>query len=120
MTQMHQRKKGWIKRTLRIRKYLSGSSERPRLAVYKSNQHLYAQVIDDVKRITLVSCSTQDKEFKGKATKNLKGAVQVGKILAKRAKAKGIQKVVFDRHGFKYHGRLKALADSAREGGLEF
>lgn len=114
------KKQGWIKRMQRVRKNISGSSERPRLAVYKSNQHLYAQVIDDVKRITLASCSTRDKELKGKATKNLKGAVQVGTILAKRAKDKGVKKVIFDRHGFKYHGRLKALADAAREAGLEF
>src|SRR5262244_1358867 len=101
---------------------VSGTAERPRLCVYRSLDHIYAQVIDDRIGRTLVSASTADKETK----KNLKGggniaaAKVIGKAIADRAKAAGVSKVVFDRGGYKYHGRVKALADAAREAGLQF
>jgi len=106
----------------RVRMTVSGTAERPRLCIYRSLDHIYAQVIDDRAGKTLVSASTADKETK----KNLKGggnvaaAKVVGKAVADRAKAVGISKVVFDRGGYKYHGRVKALADAAREAGLQF
>ena len=106
----------------RVRLTVSGTAERPRLCVYRSLDHIYAQVIDDRAGRTLVSASTADKETK----KNLKGggnvaaAKVVGKAIADRAKAAGVSKVVFDRGGYKYHGRVKALADAAREAGLQF
>lgn len=95
----------------------------PRLSIFRSNQHIYAQVIDDEKRSTLVSASTLEAEFKKqklKSTCNVEAASKVGKLVADKAKAKGIKEVVFDRGGNLYHGRLKALADAARENGLEF
>jgi large subunit ribosomal protein L18 len=109
------------KRIQRIRKKISGTSERPRLRVFKSNKHIYAQLIDDVAGHTLISMSTIDKEFelveeKGKTA----AAKKVGQVLAKRAKASGINKVTFDRGGTVYHGRVKSLSEGAREGGLEF
>lgn len=109
------------KRIQRIRKKISGTSERPRLRVFKSNKHIYAQLIDDAAGRTLVSMSTIDKEFnlgdeKGKTA----AAKKVGQILATRAKASGILKVTFDRGGAVYHGRVKSLSEGAREGGLEF
>ena len=106
----------------RVRLTVSGTAERPRLCVYRSLEHIYAQVIDDRAGRTLVSASTADKDTK----KNLKGggnvaaAKVVGKAIADRAKAAGVSKVVFDRGGYKYHGRVKALADAAREAGLQF
>jgi large subunit ribosomal protein L18 len=106
----------------RIRVKVQGTSERPRLNVYRSLEHIYAQVIDDSKGHTLVSASTLDDEVK-KAVAGKKKAEQakiVGQVVANRAKAAGITQVVFDRGGFRYHGRIKALADGAREGGLEF
>jgi large subunit ribosomal protein L18 len=103
----------------RIRRKLKGTSERPRLAVFRSIAHIYAQVIDDARGITLVAASSTDKD--GKITGgNIMGAKEVGKLIAQRAKEKGIDRVVFDRGGYLYHGRIKALADSAREAGLEF
>lgn len=108
-------------RHLRVRKKLNGTTERPRLNVYRSNQHIYAQVIDDVQGVTLVSASTLDPELKGTVNGgNVDAAQKVGALVAKRAQEKGIKNVVFDRGGFLYHGRIKALADSAREAGLEF
>ncbi len=107
-------------RHLRVRKKLVGTTERPRLNVYRSNQHIYAQVIDDVKGVTLVSASTLDPELKGTNGGNVDAAQKVGALVAKRAQEKGVKNVVFDRGGFLYHGRIKALADSAREAGLEF
>jgi large subunit ribosomal protein L18 len=109
----------------RIRKKLAGTPERPRLNVYRSENHIYAQVIDDAKGATLVSATSVEK---GKGTKgekrptggNVSSAKEVGKLIAERAKEKGIKKVVFDRGGYLYHGRVKALADAAREAGLEF
>ena len=103
----------------RIRRKLSGSPERPRLAVFRSVKHIYAQIIDDVNGRTLVAASSNEKgaDFNGG---NLGGATTVGRIVAERAKEKGIKSVVFDRGGYLYHGRVKALADAAREAGLEF
>jgi large subunit ribosomal protein L18 len=102
----------------RIRQKLSGTTERPRLNVYRSLNHLYAQVIDDQKGETLVSASTL--ALKLKTGGNVAAAKEIGKAIAEQATAKGIKKVVFDRGGFLYHGRIKALADAAREAGLEF
>ena len=108
----------------RIRKKLSGNPERPRLAVFRSQGHIYAQVIDDEAGRTLCSASSLDAGFKGegkgKRGSNVAAAKQVGQLIATRAKEKGIQAVVFDRGGFLYHGRIKALADAARESGLKF
>lgn len=112
-----------IRRKKRVRKKVFGTPDRPRLSVYRSLRHIYAQIIDDTKGHTLVSCSTVSpelrEEIKGK-TKNKEAAKKVGLLLARKALEKGIKKVVFDKGYFKYHGRLKALADGAREGGLEF
>src|ERR1700759_138580 len=102
-----------------IRKRLSGSSERPRLSVYRSNKGIYAQVIDDVSGKTLVSASSLSKEFSSKGTKSEQSAA-VGKLVAEKAVAAGIKDVVFDRNGYLYHGRVKSLAEGAREGGLNF
>jgi large subunit ribosomal protein L18 len=102
----------------RIREKMSGSAERPRLNVFRSLNHIYAQVIDDQKGETLASVSTLG--LKLKTGGNVAAAKEIGKAIAEKAKAKGIKKVVFDRGGFLYHGRIKALADAAREGGLEF
>ena len=103
----------------RVRGKVAGTPERPRLNVFRSNSNIYAQIIDDVAGVTLVSASTLDKDFEG-ATGNCEAAKKVGQKLAERAKAKGIDTVVFDRGGYLYHGRVAALADGAREGGLEF
>ncbi len=109
------------KRVSRIRKKISGTSERPRLRVFKSNKHMYAQIIDDAAGHTLVSMSTVDKEFAlGEEKGKVGAAKKIGIMLAIRAKAAGISKVVFDRGGSIYHGRVKSLSDGAREGGLEF
>ena len=108
-----------LKRHIRVRGKISGTPERPRLDVFRSNANIYAQIIDDVNGVTLASASTLDKEFEG-ATGNCEAANKVGKLLAERAAAKGIKVVVFDRGGYVYHGRVAALADGAREGGLEF
>jgi len=103
----------------RIRRKLSGTAERPRLAVFRSVAHIYAQVIDDTRGTTLVSASSVDKGGKTKGG-NVAAAKAIGKLVAERAKEKGIKSVVFDRGGYHYHGRVKALADAAREAGLEF
>ncbi len=109
------------KRVRRIRKKISGTSERPRLRVFKSNKHMYAQIIDDSVGHTLVSMSTVDKEFEqGEEKGKTAVAKKVGVLIATRAKAAGINKVIFDRGGSVYHGRVKALSEGAREGGLEF
>ena len=102
----------------RICKKMQGTAERPRLNVYRSLNHIYAQVIDDASGVTLVSAST--KAAKLKTGGNVAAAKEVGKLVAERAKEKGVKKVVFDRGGYLYHGRIKALADAAREAGLEF
>jgi len=103
----------------RIRRKLAGTSERPRLAVFRSVAHIYAQVIDDTAGKTLVSASSVDKDGKTSGG-NVAAAKAIGKLVAQRAKEKGIKTVVFDRGGYQYHGRVKALADAAREAGLEF
>ncbi|HYL36520.1 MAG TPA: 50S ribosomal protein L18 [Bryobacteraceae bacterium] len=104
----------------RIRHRVRGTQERPRLAVFRSLKHIYAQVIDDRRGHTLAAASSGEKESAVGSGGNLAGAKQVGKLIAERAKANGITKVVFDRGGYLYHGRIKALADAAREAGLEF
>lgn len=108
------------RRRIRIRKRIMGTPERPRLAVYRSLNHVYAQVIDDLAGRTIVSASTRDKDVSVEKTGNAAAAAAVGARLAEKAKASGITKVVFDRGGFRYHGRVKSLADAARKGGLEF
>jgi large subunit ribosomal protein L18 len=104
----------------RVRKKVLGSTERPRLAVFRSNRHIVAQVIDDATGRTLAAASTHEKDLRGSATGNKAAAAGVGKLVAERAKAAGVQQVVFDRGGFLYHGRIAAVADAAREAGLEF
>ena len=104
----------------RIRENLSGSAERPRLCVFRSNANIEAQIIDDVKGVTLVSATSLDKELKLKNGSNIEAAKVVGAEIAKRAKKEKISAVVFDRGGYLYHGRVKALAEAARAGGLEF
>jgi large subunit ribosomal protein L18 len=109
------------RRHRRVRKKVRGTAERPRLAVFRSNNHIYAQVIDDVAGRTLASASTIDPSAKGAGgTGNAEAAKKVGTLVAERANAAGVSKVVFDRGGFLYHGRVAALADAAREAGLEF
>ena len=109
-----------VKRHLRVRKKVSGTPERPRLSVYRSEKNIYAQIIDDVNAVTLVSCSTLDKDLNLKVGGNKEAAKLVGELIAKRAVDKGITEVVFDRGGYVYHGRVQVLADSAREAGLKF
>jgi len=106
----------------RIRSRVQGTAERPRLSVFKSLNHVYAQVIDDGRGVTLVAASSLDAGFTSemKAAKNVAAAKKVGELVAKRAKEKGVTRVVFDRGGYPYHGKVKALAESARENGLEF
>ncbi|MBS1801323.1 MAG: 50S ribosomal protein L18 [Acidobacteria bacterium] len=105
----------------RIREKMSGTAERPRLNVYRSLDHIYTQLIDDASGVTIASASTLAKKGETKKTGgNVAAAVEVGKLIAERAQQKGIKKVVFDRGGYLYHGRIKALADAAREAGLEF
>jgi large subunit ribosomal protein L18 len=108
------------KRHARVRAKLTGTATRPRLNVYRSNQHIYAQVIDDTNSVTLVSASTLDKDLNLDSNSNVEAAQKVGELVAKRAVEKGVKSVVFDRGGYLYHGRIKALAESAREAGLEF
>jgi len=115
-----QKKATRFKRKKRIRARVEGTAERPRLAVFRSNAHLYAQVIDDVKGHTLVAASTSEEDLKSKVGATIEGAKSVGQLIAKRALAKNVSLVVFDRGGYLYHGRIKALADAAREGGLKF
>jgi large subunit ribosomal protein L18 len=117
------RKEARLRRHERLRKKVNGSAERPRLSVYRSLHHIYAQIIDDVAGTTLISASTLDPEVKAAltgASDNINSAKVVGKFIAERAKAKGITQVVFDRGGQIYHGRVAALAEAARESGLEF
>ena len=102
----------------RIRRKLKGSGERPRLAVYRSVKHIYAQVVDDELGKTIVSASTTEKDLRGASGGNVDAARRIGKAIAERALAKGIESVVFDRGGYLYHGRVKALTDAAREAGL--
>lgn len=109
-----------LKRHARVRAKISGTAQRPRLNVFRSANHIYAQLIDDLAGTTLCSASSNDKEYKGPAGGNIAAANAVGKLLGERAKAGGIASVVFDRGGYLYHGRVKALAEGAREAGLEF
>jgi large subunit ribosomal protein L18 len=109
-----------VRRHRRVRKHVTGTPERPRLAVFRSNKHISAQVIDDVSGRTLAAASSVEKGLKGIAGGNSDAAKKVGQLLGERAKAAGVSKVVFDRGGFLYHGRVAALADAAREAGLEF
>lgn len=110
-----------IRRQARIRKKIKGTAERPRLSVFRSAKHVYAQVIDDAAGITLATASSVEKDFKdqGKVENKKSAAVLVGKLVAQRALDKGINKVVFDRNGFLYHGRVKAISEGAREAGLK-
>ncbi len=122
MGSLNLKKKARLKRKVRIRKKISGSSHRPRLSVFRSAKHVYAQIIDDSIGKTLIAASSTEKtikeqpEFESKVAQ----AAHIGKLIAERAKEKGISRVVFDRNGFIYHGRVKAISDGAREGGLEF
>ena len=114
--------KSRLKRRFRIRKKINGTAARPRLSVFRSSKHIYAQLIDDVAGVTIVSASTVDKEIAAAIGNggNVESATKVGEAIAKRAVAKGVTEVVFDRGGYLYHGRIKALADAAREAGLQF
>ena len=120
MTQVASRGAARRKRHERIRLHLAGTDVRPRLAVFRSLNHIYAQVIDDTSGRTLVTASTVEKELRGSTATKTEEAAQVGKLVAERAKAAGIERVVFDRAGFRYHGRIKSLADAARDAGLDF
>ncbi len=117
---MAQKSRGSIRRAVhsRIRKKVRGSAERPRLAVFRSLNHIYAQVIDDDSGKTLATASTTEKDLGGSTGGNIDAAVRVGKAIAERASAAGVSNVVFDRGGYVYHGRVKALLDATREGGL--
>ena len=120
MTQVASRGAARQKRHERIRLHLAGTPGRPRLAVFRSLNHIYAQVIDDASGRTLAAASTVEKELKGSSSTKTEEAAVVGRLVAERAKAAGIERVVFDRAGFRYHGRIKSFADAAREAGLEF
>ena len=116
------RKKARLKRKKRIRKALSGTDERPRLTVFRSARHIYAQIINDISGQTLVSASSMEKVVKARDgfDSKVEAAGHIGKLIGERAMGKGINKVVFDRNGYQYHGRVKAVSDGAREAGLEF
>jgi large subunit ribosomal protein L18 len=122
MSKMNPRMSMRLKRKSRIRKNLSGSTARPRLTVFRSARHIYAQIVDDQQGVTLVAAGTLSPEIRDKlgSLKKQDAAKEVGKLLADKAKSKGIDKVVFDRNGFLYHGRIKSLAESCREHGLVF
>lgn len=122
MIKRESRNKARLRRHLRVRKRISGTPERPRLNVFRSAKHIYAQLIDDVAGHTLVSSSTLDPELRGKLTStgNVEAAREVGRLIATRALEKGYTEVVFDRGGYPYHGRVRALAEAAREAGLKF
>ena len=122
MVKKESRQEVRAKKHLKIRNRFSGTAERPRLAVFRSNNHMSAQIIDDTKGVTLVSASTMEKEAKAelKKTNDVEAAAYVGKVIAKRAQEKGIKEVVFNRGGFIYQGKVAALADAAREAGLDF
>ncbi len=114
------RREDRIRRHRRVRKKMRGTPDRPRLAVFRSNKHISAQVIDDLDGVTLVAASTTEGALRSDNNGNIDAATKAGALLAERAKAAGIEAVVFDRGGFRYHGRVAALADAAREGGLDF
>ena len=120
MSQLASRGGARQKRHARIRLRMEGSASRPRLAVFRSLNHIYAQVIDDASGKTLAAASTVEKDLRGSKSTKTDEAKHVGRILAERARAAGVERVVFDRAGFRYHGRIRSLADAAREAGLEF
>jgi large subunit ribosomal protein L18 len=119
-SQYNSRKENIRIRHVRLRKKISGTPERPRLCVHFSGKHIYAQVVDDTKSVTLTAVNTTEAEFRDGAAANVATAIKVGTAVAERVKRLKIDKVVFDRGGFLYHGKVKALADAARAGGLEF
>ncbi len=104
----------------RVRKIVSGTAERPRMSVFRSNKQIYAQLIDDLNETTLLAASSKEKDIASKEVTKIEKAAMVGKLIAEKAKAAGITEIVFDRGGYLYHGRVKQLADAAREGGLKF
>ena len=104
----------------RIRKKIVGTTQRPRLAIFRSVNHIYAQIIDDANHVTVVAASTTEPDFRSRSGGNIAAAIEIGKLIAERAKEKGINRVVFDRGGYIYHGRVRNLAEAAREAGLEF
>ena len=118
----NRKEEGRLRRKASIRKKVSGTTERPRLSVFRSSKHIYAQVIDDVSRKTVATASTLDEALKAQLAglKKIERAQKIGAAIAERCKAKGIEKVVFDRNGYIYHGRVLALANAAREAGLQF
>jgi large subunit ribosomal protein L18 len=123
MISIKDKREARLKRKKRVRKKIKGIPERPRLTVFKTARHIYAQIIDDSTGKTLAAASTMSKDVKSKTkgiSGNIKGAILVGETIGKKGRKKRIKKVVFDRNGFLYHGRVKALADKARENGLEF
>ena len=120
MTQVASRGAARRKRHERIRLHLEGTAARPRLAVFRSLNHIYAQVIDDASGTTLAAASTVEKELRGTKQTKTDEARVVGRLIAERAKSAGVERVVFDRAGFRYHGRIRSLADAAREAGLDF
>ena len=120
MTQVATRGAARRKRHDRIRLTMAGTEGRPRLAVFRSLNHIYAQVIDDASSRTLAAASTVDKDLKGSSSTKIEEAAVVGRLVAERAKAAGVERVVFDRAGFRYHGRIKSLAEAARDAGLDF
>lgn len=122
MTKEKTKNKRWSRRKSRVRKKVYGDGNRPRLTVFRSLRHVYAQIIDDDNGVTLVAASTMNKDFadQDKFGGNIDAATEIGKDLARKAMAVGIRQVRFDRNGYKYHGRIKALADAARESGLAF
>jgi large subunit ribosomal protein L18 len=122
MNLMAQKSRQDIRRAVhqRIRQKVGGTGERPRLAIFRSVNHIYAQLIDDAQGVTVASASTTEKDWKGRSGGNIAAAKEIGKTIAERAKEKGVSRVVFDRGGYIYHGRVRSLAEAAREAGLEF
>lgn len=117
---MHSRNEARVRRHTRVRKKVFGTAERPRLAVFRSNKHIYAQLIDDDRGATLAAASTMEAAMRGGSTGTVEAAKKIGKLLGERASAAGVTAAVFDRGGFQYHGRVAAVADGAREAGLKF
>ena len=120
MSRLDKMKARRIRRKMRVRRKIEGNNERPRLTVFKSNKNIFAQLIDDLSKKTLASASTLDKDLNSKSICNITSAKKVGELLAKRAKEKQITEVIFDRNGYLYHGKIKALAEGCRENGLKF
>lgn len=120
MVKQHNSNAARLKRHKRVRAHISGTAQRPRLVVFRSDKHIYAQIIDDVAGTTLVAAATNEKAFGAEYGGNVEAAGKLGKLIAEKALKAGIEEVVFDRGGYLYHGRVKALAEGAREGGLKF